>query len=184
MRKQKYIVAKIIAISLFLFVICCCSLYNDTTQEVFSSFCKETGIKATLEQDRQLIRKAKRWQGRGNYPGVDKWTTIKIGNATHLLGGLPGQSQFYTIRQTLVSSDTIKNKYWKSLQVKPNDTLGYRSMVATYQFQDSLVVALSKVTSNPAYGKGGAWQLYVEDFKNLLIPMDTINLYISKNDRN
>lgn len=144
--------------------------------EIIESFRLETGIGAVCVVDATLLHEVESWQGQGDYPGVDNWATAKIPGHIDLLGGLPGQSEFYTIEKTLIESDTLKVQYWESLQVKENAQFGYRTMVGVFEFQDSLVVAIAKTLANPQYGSGGAWQIYIENYKSVLLVMDTVYL--------
>lgn len=146
------------------------------TNEVIESFRSETGINAVYVLDTSLLNSVIRWQGHGDYPGVDDWTTAKIPDNFDLLGGLPGQSEYYTINQTIIDTDTIKVDYWESLQVKENPQFGYRPMVGVFDITDTIKVAISKVMANTQYGDGGAWQIYVENYKEVLIIMDSIVL--------
>lgn len=144
--------------------------------EIIESFVFETGIGAVCLVDTSLLNEVKSWQGQGDYPGIDEWATAKIPNHIDLLGGLPGQSEFYTIEKTLIDSDTLKVQYWESLQVKENPTFGYRTMVGVFEFKDSLVVAIAKTLANSQYGSGGAWQIYVENYNEVLMVLDTVYL--------
>lgn len=126
--------------------------------------------------DTSLLNEVESWQEKGDYPGVDNWAKVKIPNQIDLFGGLPGQSEFYTIGKTLIESDTLKVQYWESLQVKENPQFGYRTMVGVFEFQDSLLVAIAKTLANPQYGSGGAWQIYVENYNEVLMVMDTVFL--------
>lgn len=144
--------------------------------ETIASFYTETGIKAVYVFDTALLNTVKGWQGHGAYPGVDNWTTAKIPHDFDLYGGLPGQSEYYTIYLTIIVSDTMKAPYWESLQVKANPEFGYRPMVGVFDIKDSIVVAISKTLANLQYGAGGGWQIYVEDFTTDLVVFDTIYL--------
>lgn len=154
-----------------------CAIVKPYPYRIATDFHSETGIDAVYVQDTCLLRIARNWQGNGDYLGIDKWITAKLPNNIHLYGGLPGQSGFYTISQTLEETDTILDPYWESLQVKPHPVHGYRPKVGVYRFEDSLVVAIAKTLKNPKYGKGGGWQIFVIDFESQLIPIDTISLY-------
>jgi hypothetical protein len=157
-----------------------CSKDNDTpqpaTNEVIEAFRLETGIGAVYILDTSILNSVKSWQGHGDYPGVDDWATAKVPHDFDLYGGLPGQSEYYTIDQTIIETDTMQVKYWESLQVKENPTYGYRPMVGVFDIQDSIMVAISKTLANPQYGDGGGWQLYVEGYKTELTVLDTIYL--------
>jgi hypothetical protein len=147
------------------------------TNEVVEAFTTETGLGAVYYVDTTLLNTVISWQGQGDYPGVDDWTTAKIPGNFDLYGGLPGQSEYYTISQTITDTDTIVVDYWESLQVKAHPEFGYRTIVGVFDIKnDSIVVAISKTLSNPQYGAGGAWQVYVGNFDEVLLVLDTIYL--------
>jgi hypothetical protein len=128
------------------------------------AFKTQTGINAIHATDDSLLIKAKRWQGSGNYPGVDAWEVFEIPANTKLYGGLPGQSEFYSVEESLLDVKYNKVKYWKSLQVAPHPTFGYRPKVGEYTVNAVIKVAVSKTLANPKYGQGGAWQVFVDDY--------------------
>ncbi len=147
------------------------------TNEIIDAFASETGLGAVYFVDTTLLNDVISWQGQGDYPGVDDWTTAKIPGNFDLYGGLPGQSEYYTISKTISDSDTIMVDYWESLQVKAHPQFGYRSMVGVFDIiNDSIVVAISKTLANSQYGAGGAWQIYVGNFNEVLQANDTIYL--------
>jgi hypothetical protein len=164
----------------FLVFISCEKEENDPeppANEVIDAFHSETGLGAVYFVDTTLLNAVISWQGQGDYPGVDDWTTAKIPGNFDLYGGLPGQSEYYTISQTIAGSDTIMVGYWESLQVKAHPQFGYRSIVGVFDIiNDSIVVAISKTLANPQYGAGGAWQIYVGNFDEVLLVTDTIYL--------
>ena len=123
-----------------------------------------------------MLNSVVKWQGKGDYPYVDNWATAKVPNSFDVYGGLPGQSEYYTINKTIVNNDTVKVNYWKAQQVKALPTYGYRPMVGIYRFSDTLVVAISKTLANKQYGDGGAWQIYIKNYKDKLSVKDTIYL--------
>jgi hypothetical protein len=47
-------------------------------KSLLATFTTQTGIKAIEAKDDSLLLKAKRWQGSGNYPGVDAWEILKF----------------------------------------------------------------------------------------------------------
>ena len=149
-----------------------------TTNEVIEEFRAETGLAATYVIDTRLLENAKGEQGNAEYPGVDNWATAKIPIDIVLFGGLPGRSTFYTIRNTVIDADTIQRAYWEMLQVKEDTARHYRKMVGLFKVKgnDPIIVAISKVTENFMYGAGGAWQIYVEDYGDVLIVEDAICL--------
>ncbi len=150
--------------------------HRTAPKSIIKSFIIETGINAISATDTALLNAVKSWQGKGDYPSIDNWTTVKIPDNFDLYGGLPGQSEYYSIDQTVVAADTIKAPYWKSLQVKAHPQFGYRTMVGVFDIKDSIIVAIAKTLANPQYGDGGAWQIYVEDYNDALMVIDTIYL--------
>lgn len=132
------------------------------------AFKTQTGINAIQATDDSLLIKAKRWQGSGNYPGVDAWEVFEISANTKFYGGLPGQSEFYSVQKSLLDVNYDKVKYWESLQVAPHPTFGFRPKVGEYTVNTLIKVAVSKTLANPKYGQGGAWQVFVNDYTKTL----------------
>ncbi len=139
-------------------------------------FKNSTGINALNVTDNSLLDKAKSWQGSGSYPGIDKWEIFEIPAGTKLYGGLPGQSEFYSIEKSLLDANFDKTSYWKSLQVSPHPQLGYRPNVGEYVAKSNTKIAASITLANPNHGTGGAWQLFVDDFSNKLTFIKEVKL--------
>lgn len=152
------------------------SISSKNLYSLLPEFRNVSGIRAIEATDDSLLIKAKRWQGSGNYPGVDNWQVFEIPANTKLYGGLPSQSEFYSIEQSLKAVNNNKVKYWESLQVAPHPTFGFRPKVGEYTLNTALKVAVSKTLANPQFGVGGAWQIFVLDFKNKLTFVKDINL--------
>jgi hypothetical protein len=127
-------------------------------------FVSTTGIKIRKVVDNDILTKAKQWQGKGDYPGIDDWEAYKIPAGTKIYGGLPGQSEFYSTLDNLQNMGFDKAKFWESLQVKPHPINGFRPKVGEYVTKQDITVAISKTLANPQFGKGGAWQIFVEEF--------------------
>jgi hypothetical protein len=149
---------------------------NESDSAIVESFCLETGLYTVCAMDTLLLNSVKSWQGHGDCPGIDAWITVRIPPDLYLLGGLPGQSEYYTINQTITESDTLLTEYWESLQVKPHPEFGYRPMVGRFELADTILVAIAKTVANPQYGDGGAWQIYVQHFADELVTLDTLYL--------
>lgn len=149
---------------------------NSIANSVIENFRTSTGINAISITDTALLNTVKGWQGQGDYPGVDNWEIATIPAGLDLYGGLPGQSEYYTIGQTIIDADTMKAPYWESLQVKAHPTFGYRPMVGVFDVKENITVAIAKTLKNPQFGDGGAWQIYVADYGLDLTVMDTLYL--------
>ena len=98
---------------------------------LIASLSREMGIPLRRVTNNSLLSKAKQWQGRGNYPGIDEWIVVEIPKGTRVYGGRPGQSEFYSIVQKL--DNVSAESYWRSLQVKADDALGYRNIIGEYE---------------------------------------------------
>lgn len=146
------------------------------TNPVIEAFRADTGIDAVWVSNPELINTVEGWQGSGDYPGVDDWATATIPAGLDLYGGLPGQSEYYTIDQTVIDADTMQVAYWESLQVKAHPTFGYRPFVGIFDLNETTTVAISRTLANPEHGSGGAWQIYVENYETELTVLDTIIL--------
>lgn len=146
------------------------------TNAVIEDFRTDTGIDAIWVSDTALLNTVEGWQGSGDYPGVDDWAIATIPAGVDLYGGLPGQSEYYTIDQTLIDADTMQVAYWESLQVKAHPTFGYRPDVGIFDLNQTTTVAIARTLANPQYGNGGAWQIYVENYDTDLTILDTIPL--------
>ena len=133
-----------------------------------NSFKNATGIKVKKVIDNILLAKVKSWQGSGSYPGIDAWEIFEIPAGTKLYGGLPGQSEFYSVEKSLLDVNFNKANYWNSLQVSAHPQIGYRPKVGEYIVNSTIKVAISKTLANPQHGSGGAWQVFVDDFANKL----------------
>jgi len=163
--------------ALIVFTLASCQEKDEViTNAIIEAFRADTGIDAVWVSDTILLNTVKGWQGSGDYPGVDEWATATIPAGIDLYGGLPGQSEYYTIDQTLIDADTMKVSYWESLQVKAHPTFGYRPDVGIFDLNTTVTVAIARTLANPQYGAGGAWQIYVENYTTDLTALDTIAL--------
>ena len=140
------------------------------------AFDAESGIRVAPAVDEALLKKVCSWQGEGIYPGVDNWEVVEMPADTRLLGGLPGQSEYYSIEKSLQDVDADRQAYWESLQVKAHDLFGYRPRVGVYRLTSASKCAIAKTTANPQYGNGGAWQVFIDDFKSKLECIEEVAL--------
>lgn len=145
------------------------SIHKDTVKSLLVKFIEETGIQAIPLEDSIIIKQVNAWQGTSFYPGIDDWVTCEIPEGTILLGGLPGQTEFYSVSVTLQNANSEKEKYWKSLQVSPHPQFGYRIRLGEFVLQNKSRVALSKTLANPQHGIGGAWQVFLPNYNAVLI---------------
>ncbi|WP_241009140.1 hypothetical protein, partial [Aggregatibacter actinomycetemcomitans] len=119
---------------------------------------------------------ARGWQGQGKYPGVDNWTNTTIPKGTKLIGGLPGQSQYYTTESGFQASGGNKVQLWEGLQVEAHPQFGYRGQVGIYEVTTPTNAASAPTLANPQYGPGGLPQVFVPEFKTNLKLIEVIDL--------
>ena len=120
--------------------------------------------------------RAASWQGKGNYPGIDKYVNKKLPKG-YKLYILQSQVEFdknvcsgyatdlFTIENNGRNAKIINRK----LQVKPfydkkNNIAKYREFAFEYEIKDDdFIVAFGKETlANPQYGEGGSPQYFIK----------------------
>jgi hypothetical protein len=137
------------------------------------SMVKEVQLSEELKSS--VIQKAQRWQGQGEYPGVDNYRVIVLKKGTKVYGGEPGQTEFYTTAKTLEKYGNDSRSIYGALQVKPKNDL-FRPGLTEYLLKEDTVVAVGITRANPQWGVGGATQIYIEKFKDVLQPTKTFLL--------
>lgn len=110
---------------------------------------------------------AKAWQGEGAYPGVDNWRNIILGDGKYVVGGLPGQSNYYTTLSGLSRSSLNKDKLFQGLQVSKHPQFGYRGSVGIYKVNGNTPAAFGTTYANPQFGAGGLPQIFIPDYSGL-----------------
>ena len=109
---------------------------------------------------------ARSWQGKGNYPGVDSWRNITLNEGTLVVGGLPGQTEYYSTMKSLERINFVKDDFWMGLQVKPHDIFGYRQDIGVFRVSYDTPAAFGTTYANPQFGGGGLPQLFVPDYSS------------------
>jgi len=110
---------------------------------------------------------ARTWQGGETYTGVDAWRNITLKEGTEIIGGLPGQSEFYTTIRGLNRSGLATNTLWEGLQVAPNAKFGYRPTIGIYRITGDTQAAFGTTYANPQFGGGGIPQIFVPSYESL-----------------
>lgn len=134
------------------------------------------GSRAARESSNFEIHLAKSDQIKWNYL-PDEWglTSLKAGD--QVLGGLPGQSSYYTTFRTLDAAESSREALFKSLQVSPHPEFGYRPKVGVYEVQQDLSrIPTGTVRANVDLGPGGGDQYWIRDYQNVLKLIDEIDL--------
>ncbi len=107
------------------------------------------------------------WQGKGLYTGVDNWRNITIGEGKFVVGGLPGQSNYYTTLSGLNRSGLNKTSLFEGLQVAKHPQFGYRGQVGIYKVTGNTSAAFGTTYANPQFGAGGLPQVFIPDYSGL-----------------
>ncbi len=100
--------------------------------------------------------------------GVDTWRNITLNEGSYVVGGLPGQSNFYTTISGLNRSGLNKSAFWDGLQVPPSTKgLGLRPQVGIYEVPGNTSAAFGTTYANPTLGAGGLPQIFIPDYSKL-----------------
>ncbi len=127
------------------------------------------GLKRAVLPPNNSSLLARSWQGSGNYPGVDNWRNIVLNEGKYVVGGLPGQSNYYTTLNGLRRSGLNTEKLWQGLQVSPHPQFGYRNSVGIYRVPSRTNAAFGTTYANPQFGLGGLPQIYIPNYSHLTL---------------
>jgi hypothetical protein len=111
------------------------------------------------------------------YGGVDPWARGTLRRGSIVYGGVPGQTRFYFDFATARASNLGSESLWKSLQVAPSPTYGYRMQIQAYRVLEDIDIPVGPTVNNPQLGPGGGFQYYIRDFESLLQPIRTFDLH-------
>jgi hypothetical protein len=137
--------------------------------------CSSVTCQEPAPADKAVLDRATKSQTAAGY-NADEWklTNLKPGDVVY--GGVPGQTEYYTTKATLDASELNAVKLFKSLQVRPHPTLGYRVQVRQYTVQKMVAVPFGKAAANPKLGPGGGDQYFIAEFKDVLEPGPVLDL--------
>ncbi|MDO7852968.1 DUF6443 domain-containing protein [Hymenobacter convexus] len=107
------------------------------------------------------------WQGKGNYPGVDKWRDVTLKPGTVVHAGEPGGGNFATTSRGLQRAGGSASKFSQGLQVGPHPVHGYRPTTAAYTITSETPAAMGTTYANPQHGVGGLPQLYIPNLQQV-----------------
>jgi uncharacterized Zn-binding protein involved in type VI secretion len=110
---------------------------------------------------------ARGWQGKGDYPGVDRYRDITLKKGTVIYAGHPGQGNYYTTPSAINRAGGSQQQLFNGLQVKPHDVYGHRPNIQAYEVTADTPAAFGITSANPQHGSGGLPQIFVPDFGNL-----------------
>lgn len=128
----------------------------------------------TKANDHNQAAFGRQWQGRGIYEGRDSWSNTMLKEGDIVYGGAPGQSGFYFDKATLESAGGSREKLWKSLQVLPHPTYGYRNKIQAYRVKRETIAGTGKALSQDplkGFGNGGGTQFFLSNYKTVLEPI-------------
>jgi len=124
-----------------------------------------------------VVEYAQSLQGYGKYPGVDEFAEITLKEGDIVVGGLPGQSAFYTTLDALNEAEYIAERLWEGLQVAPHVDKGYRMFVGVYRVVSSTPAATGRALANPQFGSGGFTQYVIQNFEEALELIKILQLH-------
>jgi len=120
---------------------------------------------------------ARSLQGTRDYPGIDRFRDIILKKGTRIVGGVPGQSNFYSTLSALGRSGFSARDLFRRLQVRLSRSRGtFRDRVAIYEVLEDTEAAFGFARANTRYGPGGLPQIVIEDFESKLLPIMELRL--------
>lgn len=120
---------------------------------------------------------ARSLQGTRDYPGIDRFRDIVLKKSTYLVGGVPGQSNFYTTLSALNRSGFSASNLFSRLQVMVSRSRGtLRDRVAIYEVLEDTEAAFGLVRANTHYGPGGLPQIVIDGFESKLRVISELSL--------
>ena len=137
-----------------------------------------------LLQDKKMIDAAKAMQTESGY-AADDYTVITLKKGTVIYGMMPGQSAWYTDKESMDKSGNSYKELYRGMQIAPHPTYGYRTKLASYEVLEDMDVAFGKCLINKTVkiadvevtlGEGGYTQFVVPDFAKKLKLLETIDL--------
>jgi hypothetical protein len=111
---------------------------------------------------------ARSFQGRGRYPGIDRFRDITLKKGTLLYAGYPGQSAFYTTASAMRRAGSSASVLFQGLQVAPHATKGPRVRAAAYEVIEDAPAAFALAIANPGHGSGWLPQVVVPSYMTTL----------------
>jgi hypothetical protein len=111
-------------------------------------------------------QQAQAWQGKGAYPGVDRYRDITLKKGTIVYAGDPGQSSYHMPASALRRANGSRSQLFQGLQVQPHPKFGYRPAVRAYEVTQDTPAAFGITRANPQHGAGGLPQIFVPDYSN------------------
>lgn len=106
----------------------------------------------------------------------DEWSMANLSAGSTVLGGLPGQSAYYTTHSTLEAAGRSREALFNSLQVLPHPEFGYRPKMGVYEVQQPISVPFGTVQANPNLGVGMGDQYFIQNYQNYLKLVGEIDL--------
>lgn len=116
---------------------------------------------------------ARRWQGTGDYPGIDNWSNVTLKKGTAVWGGSPGQSNFYVPDAVMNTVGTDATRLYQGIQVGKGIYPTYRTGMTKYEVINDTTVGYAKTLANPKHGSGGFDQYFIDQYQDVLKPIVT-----------
>lgn len=107
---------------------------------------------------------------------ADTWAAGELMAGQRVVGGLPGQSAYYTTEETLAAANSGASNLWSRLQVRPHPSLPPRPEVGIYEVTRTTKVASGSAVANPSYGVGGGTQHFIPEFRDALRLIERLTL--------
>ncbi len=112
---------------------------------------------------------AQAFQGKGAYPGVDRFRDITLKKGTIVYAGEPGASGFFTTSSAFSRTGNDATAIFEGLQVASYQG-AYRPGITAFVVTRDTAAAFAIARANPQFGAGGLPQIYIPNFNQFTTP--------------
>ncbi|GAX48371.1 hypothetical protein [Pseudolactococcus reticulitermitis] len=111
---------------------------------------------------------AKKWQGKGKYPGIDNYQDVVIKKGSIVYRGEPNGTEYFTTTSAIEEASGFADNLFNGLQVEKHPIFGYRNTMQGYEITSDIRGGISRTIANKQFGNGGSTQLFIPDIDDLI----------------
>ena len=113
-------------------------------------------------------RIARTLQGKGDYPGIDRFKDIMLKKGKLIYAGFPGQGSFYTTASAIRRAGDSAGALNRGLQIAPHRIRPMRMRYAAYEVIEDTPAAFGLALENARHGTGWLPQIVVPSYETSL----------------
>jgi RHS repeat-associated protein len=113
-------------------------------------------------------RFARTLQGKGDYPGIDRFKDIVLKKGKLIYAGFPGQGSFYTTASAIRRAGDSAGALNRGLQIAPHRIRPIRMRYAAYEVLEDTPAAFGLALENARHGTGWLPQIVVPSYETSL----------------